>query len=72
LQKKHGNTALYAGTYSILEKGIPSSQIHIRDALSALGWSKDREKIIFLVIEGHKNNGYSYNEAGKLMKLLGL
>ena len=70
-EQHHWKDDALCGTYPILLDGTPLAMVPVRDALSAAGWSKDGNKLIFLVIKGYKNHGYSYQEAGMLIKLLG-
>jgi len=59
------------GFYAILSNGLPLSPVSIRDAVSALGWSEDGSLMILLVIRGQDGRGYSYEEAGSLLRSLG-
>ncbi len=59
------------GFYAILCDDIPMNPVSVKDAVSAAGWSDDGLKVIFLVIRGRDNNGFSYEEAGLLLRYLG-
>lgn len=59
------------GFYVILDDGTASSRVPVRDAVSAVGWSEDKSTVILLVIRGRDGVGYSYEEAGLLLKYLG-
>lgn len=59
------------GFYTILDDGRASSRVPVRDAVSAVGWSEDRSTVILLVIRGREDSGFSYEEAGLLLRFLG-
>jgi hypothetical protein len=60
-----------AGFYAILQNGTPVRPVPTRDAVSAVGWSADNELLILLVSRGRRGTGFTYDEAGRLMKNLG-
>jgi hypothetical protein len=59
------------GFYGILLDGKPLNPVLLRDAVSAAGWSEGGTTIILLAISGGKGKGFSYKEAGLLLKALG-
>lgn len=59
------------GFYAILDDNISMNPVSVRDAVSAAGWSDDGSIVILLVIGGRDSNGFSYEEAGLLLRYLG-
>ncbi|RKX82392.1 MAG: hypothetical protein DRP70_16440 [Spirochaetes bacterium] len=70
-EQEEWNNDSAGGFYAILSDGLPLYSVSIRDAVSALGWSEDGALMILLVIRGQDGRGYSYEEAGSLLRLLG-
>lgn len=59
------------GFYIVLDNGTAISRVPVRDAVSAVGWSEDKSTVILLVIRGRDDIGFSYEEAGLLLRTLG-
>ena len=59
------------GFYAVLENGETVNHVPVRDAVSAVGWTEDGNKVILLVIKGREGVGFSYEEAGGLLESLG-
>ncbi len=70
-EQEEWNNDSAGGFYAILSGGLPLSPVSVRDAVCAIGWSEDGTLIIYLVIRGKEGRGYSYEEAGRLLKSLG-
>ncbi len=59
------------GFFAVLSDGIPLNPVPVRDAVSAAGWSDDSSTVILLVIRGRDDKGFSYEQAGLLLRFLG-
>ncbi len=68
-EKWSGDSA--GGFYAILIDGTPVCPVSVRDTVSAAGWSSDGSILILMVIKGRNGRGYSYEEAGAVLKSLG-
>ena len=60
-----------AGFYAVLSNGEIFNPVEDRDAVGALGWSKDSSTIFFFVSRGHKGKGFTYREVGEILRALG-
>ena len=70
-EQNGGTRDALAGFYAVLLDGEAREAVPARDAVGAVGWSGDGSTVILFVSRGRKGKGYSYGEAGGILRSLG-